>query len=420
MHDVSNAVARYNPDGSLDRSFNSTGMVAADALEQTFANAIALQADGKVVVGGADSDLTSGSVGFGITRYNADGSLDTSFGTRGSVRTRIGDRDGQANALAIQPDGRLLIAGTAFGTTGNDDRFALGRFDSDGTLDAGFGNGGLVTTPVGVGSAQANGLIVQPDGKIIVSGTAFLNGSTDDDFGVVRYNADGSLDTSFGGSGIITTDFGPIEPGPDAPSDRANALTLQADGKLVVVGSSGRLASDFALARYNADGSLDTSFGSGGRALGGIANDAEAHAVDIQPDGSIVVAGSTSGVNPAFVVARFHADGSTDPSFGTGGSVVMTFDGGGGGARALTIQGDGSIVVGGSGYAASSIDADPVGGFAVLRLKPDGSFDSAFGSSGRVLTSAGDAGGGVNALALAPDGRIVAAGLASFRVQPSR
>ena len=423
MHDVSNAVARYNTDGSLDRSFNSSGIVAADALEQTFANALVLQADGKVVVGGADSDLASGSVGFGMTRFNADGSVDTSFGTGGTVRTRVGDRDAEAHALAIQPDGRLLVAGTAFGTTGNDDRFAVARFNTDGTLDGSFGSGGLVTTPVGAASAQASGLVIQPDGKVVVSGTAFFNGATDDDFGLVRYNADGSLDATFGSNGIVTTDFGPIEPGSDAPFDRANAVALQPDGKLLVVGSTGRLVTDFALARYNPDGTLDPSFGAGGRALGGVGNNAEARALEVQPDGCIVVAGSTSGTNPAFMVARYRADGSADTTFGNAGSVLIAFDGGSAGARALSIQRDGSIVVGGSGYAASSAtdsDTGPVGGFAVLRLKPDGGMDTSVGISGRVLTAAGDAGGGINALALAHDGRIVAAGLASFRVQPTR
>src|SRR5579859_6630847 len=134
-HDVGNAVARYNPDGSLDRSFNSSGIVAVDTQEQTFANALALQSDGKIVVAGADSDLATGSVGFGLTRYTEDGALDATFGSGGFARTRIAERDGEARAVAVAADGKLLAAGTAFGTTGNDDRFGLARFMTDGSLD---------------------------------------------------------------------------------------------------------------------------------------------------------------------------------------------------------------------------------------------------------------------------------------------
>jgi uncharacterized delta-60 repeat protein len=425
MHDVGNAVARYNADGTPDTSFNASGLVAVDAPQQMYANGLVIQADERLVVAGAASNVTAGSVGFGLARYNPDGGLDPTFGAGGTVSTRVGERDAEAHAVAVLPDGRLVVAGTAFGPGGLGDQFAVARFNADGTLDASFGVGGLATTAVGAGSAEGRALAIQPDGKLLVVGSAFFNGPTEDDFGVVRFERDGSLDTSFGSGGVVTTDFSPIEPGPGATFDRANAVALQQDGKIVVVGSTGRESTDFALARYNPDGTLDPTFGSSGRALGSAGQHSEAYAVAQSADGRLVVAGSGASASDgngdsAFVLARYEPDGTRDMTFGSNGSVTTSFEGGGSGARSVLIQPDGAILVGGSGYGPITTNDVPIGGFAVVRYNADGSLDTRFGNAGRMLTSVADVGGIANALGLLPDGRIIAAGMATFRTTQPR
>jgi uncharacterized delta-60 repeat protein len=419
LHATGVAVARYNSDGSLDTTFNATGVLAPQAQDQSFANALVIQPDGRIVIAGALSNVASGGVQFYVERINPDGSPDTSFGSGGAVSIRPGRVDGEAHAVALQPDGKLVVAGTAFGSGNLRDQFGLARYNPDGSLDASFGTAGSLTTSVGPGGSEARGVALQPDGKIVAAGTAFANGLTDDDFALVRYNVDGSLDSSFGVGGVTTTDFGSLEPGQLAPFDHANAIAVQPDGRIVVVGTTGGLATDFAIARYNPDGTLDVTFGLGGLATSRVAGGAQAFAVGIQPDSRILLAGNggaTTAGEP-FVLARHNLDGSVDVGFGSGGQVRAGFEGGASGARAVAIQADGAIVVGGSGYGPMPAASDvPNGGFAVQRWRMDGSPDTSFGSGGVVLTTVGDAGSIINALALQPDGRIVVAGLANYRV----
>src|SRR5947209_5776224 len=223
------ALARYNPNGSLDSSFGSGGRVLTDFGLDDEARAVVLQADGKIVVAGG-----SGGAFFALARYNADGTLDPSFGSEGRVCTNVGGRDG-ARALALQSDGKIVVAGfsdvVGFG-------FALARYNPDGSLDPSFGSGGRVLTG---GVALARGLALQSDGKIVVAGFSDAGGGQD--FALARYNPDGTLDLTFGTGGKVTTDFGGF--------DDAFALALPTDGKIVVAGSDG---SDFALARYETRG----------------------------------------------------------------------------------------------------------------------------------------------------------------------
>jgi uncharacterized delta-60 repeat protein len=178
------------------------------------------------------------------------GALDQSFTNfRGRVVTAIGPGDDVVRAVAFQSGSKIVAAGSSW--NGSNDDFALVRYKQDGTLDQSFGTGGEVTTPIGSGNDDANALVIQKDGKIVVAGTSF-NGA-DDDFALARYNSDGSPDTTFDGDGKVTTPIG-------SGDDRAYALDLQGDGKLVVAGYSRGTHDDFALARYNPDGSLDPTF----------------------------------------------------------------------------------------------------------------------------------------------------------------
>jgi uncharacterized delta-60 repeat protein len=316
------ALARYNPDGSLDTSFGTGGLVTTSFsifFDQAFSGL--LQVDGKIIAIGT---ANGGGVDFALARYNPDGSLDSTFGIGGLVTTDFGGTE-QAHSGLLQPDGKIIAIGYS-NVSGTDD-FALARYNSDGSLDTSFGTGGLVTTDFGVGDRAFSGLL-QPDGKIVAIG----NRSTTD-FALARYNSDGSLDTSFGTGGLVITDFGGIE--------QADSGLLQTDGKIIAIGSS---SSDFALARYNPDGSLDTSFGTGGLVTTDFGGDDRANSGLLQTDGKIIALGSSnaSGDND-FALARYNPDGSLDTTFGTGGLVTTDF---GAGDRAFSglLQPDGKVV----------------------------------------------------------------------------
>ena len=321
--------------GDLDQSFGTGGKVVTRDGACSQASALAIQYnDGKLVVA-VDFWCLSPKT-FALRRYNPNGIVDSSFGTGGKVTTDFGGSS-SAYALAIQADGKLVAAGGAL----ND--FALARYNSDGSLDSGFGTGGKVTTDFG-GSSGATALAIQADGKLVAAGVA------GDDFALARYNPNGSLDPNFGIGGKVTTDFG--------GSDRANALAIQADGKLVTAGVAG---DHFALARYNPDGSLDSNFGTGGKVTTdfGDSNGVGARDLAIQADGKLVVVGTkvVGFLGNDFALARFNADGTLDSSFGTGGKVITShfpnFFADGEGASALAIQLDGKLVA--AGFATSDI-----------------------------------------------------------------
>ena len=227
-------------DGDLDTSFGTGGKVVTSFLGQDdFVRSIAIQSDGKIVVAGETKNGTYDE--FALARYNPDGTLDTSFGNSGGKMITNSNNNGDhARSVAIQSDGKIVLAG-AGDNTGNDD-FALYRYNTDGSLDSSFGTGGKVFTAVGSGNDFAESVAIQSDGKIVVAGYSY-NGSNDD-FALVRYNTDGSLDTSFDSDGKVTTDFG-------AGSDVANSVAIQSDGKIVAAGNSknGNYR-DFALVRY--------------------------------------------------------------------------------------------------------------------------------------------------------------------------
>jgi len=360
------AVPAQAAPGDLDLSFGTGGKVKTDfGPFSNSANAIAIQADSKIVVVGGSS-----SGDFALARYNTDGSLDTSFGTGGKVTTDIGVFD-VAFAVAIQADGKIVAAG---GTApeGYCCQFALARYNADGSLDASFGIGGKVTT-IFAGDSQAFAVAIQADGKIVAAG-----GSSDPfvtDFALARYNADGSIDTSFGVGGKVTTDFGGF--------DRASGVAVQDDDKIVAVGAGGP-NNDFVLARYNTDGSLDTSFGTGGKVTTDFGGFDGANGLAIQGDDKIVAAG-LGGFFTVFALARYNTDGSLDTTFDGDGMVTTQFFGENiESATGVAIQANGKIVVVGSVF--STFDQS----FALARYNADGSLDASFGTGGKVTTDFGD------------------------------
>ena len=303
------ALARYNPNGSLDPSFSGDGKQTTDLGGLDEANAVALQGDGKIVAVGGAGTPSASSTGqgaddvFALARYNPNGSLDTSFSGDGKQTTDFGGFNDKATAVALQGDGKIVVVGSGGSdVTGNSD-LAVARYNPNGSLDTSFSGDGKQTTDFG-DLDEAAGVAIQPDGKIVAVG--FANTAFDfENFVLARYNADGSLDTSFSGDGTQTTDFG--------ADDRATGVALQGDGKIVAVGRGGT-GDDFALARYNPDGSLDASFSGDGMQTTDFGGDDRANGVALQGDGKIVAVGR-GGTGDDFALARYNPNGSLDTSF---------------------------------------------------------------------------------------------------------
>jgi len=354
--------------GDLDTSFGGDGIVTTD-FGSGFdrAEALALQPDGKIVVAG--SSWASGNGNFALARYLRTGTLDPTFSGNGTVLTDFGSgHNDVAYAVALQPDGKIVVAGASFvRDLSSDGVFALARYLRTGTLDPSFGGDGTVLTDFGSSRGDsASALALQPDGKIVVAGSSSISGGNLS--ALARYLPNGTLDTSFSGDGKVTTDVGGTNWG------SASALALQPNGKIVVAGMSNASGnSDIALARYLPNGTLDTSFSGDGTVLTnfGSGSNEEATALAIQPrDGRLVVAGVTwarASGNQDFALARYHAihcNGVVATRVGTAGNdtlmgtegpdVLVGFDGhdtlyGLGGNDLLCGNAGNDILVGGSG-----------------------------------------------------------------------
>jgi uncharacterized delta-60 repeat protein len=380
--------------GDLDTSFGTSGKVTTQiGSSRSEALAIAVQTDAKFVAAGYSSN--GANIDFALARYNSDGSLDTAFGSGGKVVTDIGNTDNASFALAIQQDGKLVAAGSSF--NGVNDDFAVVRYNSNGTLDDTFGTGGIVATNFNNSSETIDAIAIQSDGKIVVAGY-ILNGSFFD-FALARYNSNGTLDETFGTGGKVTTGFSEFD-------DLARAIALQADGKIVVAGEAD---TDFAVARYNSNGSLDTTFDGDGRVRTSINLFDSAYDVAIQSDGKIVAAGETgTGNNSDFALIRYETGGALDSTFDGDGIVTSAIGASDEFASSLAVQTNGKIVVGGFSFNGNSDD------FAVARYNSNGSLDSTFGAGGKVTTDFGSSSFDyISALAIQSGNRIIAVGSAN-------
>lgn len=338
------AVARYLPDGNLDTNFNGSGYVTTAVGDSSdYGFALALQPDGKIVVAGrTDNTNGGGSSDFCVVRYMPNGRLDTNFGGTGIVTTHFDGGDGIAYGVVVQPDGKIVVAGAAGGD------LAVVRYNTDGSLDTGFNGNGKAVYIFAPRSNRANSVALQPDGKIVIAGSA-LNSVL-----VARLQPDGSLDTSFNGSGIATTSF------IFSLADEGRGIALQRDGRIVVTGKAEAGGGSYlGVLRYNTDGTLDSSFGSGGRLTsGGFGAGYVGQSVIIQLNGKIVV-GGYAGFFSQVSVLRFDTNGSPDLSFNNTGEIGVNF-GGSSLGRSVTLQSDGKIVIAGNVTS---------GGFALARLE---------------------------------------------------
>ena len=345
--------------GDLDRGFRGAGIARTRIKRISSADCLVQQADGKLVAAGASEGYPTFTET--LVRYRANGRLDRSFGRGGKIITSI-TSGGESEVLALvqQTDGRLVTAGFRI-VLPSPGVFAITRYHANGRLDRSFGGGtGTVTTAFGPGAA-AKALVQQSDGKLVAAGVSSGGGGR---FTLVRYNADGSPDPSFGeGTGTVVTQFIPGLATSDSNTGQASALVQQADGKLVAAGTSTSglgpavYQNRIALVRYNADGTLDPTFGAGtGIVITVIGGCTSASALVLQPDGKIVVAGASGPCTVLsepgarspdfFTLVRYNVDGTLDQSFGRLGSGAVTVPSGGG-ASDLVQQANGKLVAAG-------------------------------------------------------------------------
>ena len=373
--------------GDPDPGFDVDGRRTFGYGGEDRATDLALLPDGRIVTAGWTT--VNGDVA--VTRLTRRGAFDRRFGRGGTTDLDLGGDD-RANAVALQRDGMVVVAGRTSRRAGD---MVVLRLRADGSPDPRFGRGGVRT----LGTARSDAaydVAVQPDGRIVVAG----DGGQGADMVVARLRRDGSIDRGFGVRGRAAVDLGGIE--------IASAVALQRDGRIVVAGATSE-GDDIAVARLDRDGTPDRSFGRRGRTTIDAGGSEEAAALALRPDGRIVVAGSTS-VGRDMLVARLRRDGSLDPGFGRRGLRRVGF-GGDDFAFDMALRPDGRIVVAGRGGAGQ--------GMAVARLRPGGALDPAFGGDGRATVDF--AGGRDTALGLGlRGGRVVLAGSSDIQVAVAR
>lgn len=434
--------------GSLDTSFGKANDGTPDGVVNISlgngndgANAAVVQKDGKLVVAGYSSSTGGKSSNIIVLRLNKDGTLDKSFGVGqqdgspdGVVSIDLGDSADAAAAIALQADGKIVIAGSRMSKTSD---IVLARLLPSGKFDTSFGKGDADGTPDGVvsislsdGDDVANALALQKDGRIVIAGTTQAADKTTN-IAVARLKADGSLDAAFGKGDTDGTPDGVVSVSLSQGNDAANAIALQADGKIVVAGTATAQdkSTNMAVARLKTDGAMDTTFGVGtadGTPDGVVAvslsngNDV-AKAVAVHKS-FIYVAGDYIGQDGStnVAVARMKADGSLDSTFGRDASDStpegvsgVSFGNGNDHVHSLAIQPDGQLLV----LAGTTSAADKSSNIAVARMKADGSLDGRFGAGkedgtpdGVVGLSLGSGDDVAKAVVLQPDGKIVVVG----------
>ena len=298
------SIFRFTANGALDPTFNGTGYnnTVTTFADQTSFASIALQPDGKIVVGGRTGSR------FAVARFNADGTIDTSFGTNGYTTTLLGNNS-TLTSIKVLPDGKILATGTQTSPTSD---FALVKYNADGSLDTTFGTGGIVISDIG-GTDSSTDSAVLPDGKIILVGTFRDTLTGENKAPIVRYNADGSRDTSFGAGGVVFKN-----------GTGFKNIFIRSDGKLIIIDFS------TAMNRYSPDGTLEAA-----TSLSPVASITSAA---IQADGKVILIGQTP--TNIKVISRFNADGSTDTTFGTNGNVIVNYF-----FQHVAVAPDGKIVV---------------------------------------------------------------------------
>lgn len=376
------------PAGSLDVGFGNGGIVLTPANITSNGDSVLALDDGRIVAGAAT--LVDNSDGFTLFRYRPDGTLDPAFGINGTVHTPFSSVSTLAGMI-LQPDSKIVAVGT-LANADLSETIVLTRYRHDGQLDQNFGTNGQVFTSLGTGTiARAGGLALQPDGRIVVVGLSVANDASPPSLNLlVRYNRDGSLDGTFGVGGLVSIAFN------NSFAQILNAVAIADDGKIVVVGNCKQSPIGFngALARFNNDGSIDTTFGNGGVVLQTFGGQTFFGSLVLQHDGRILVGGGS--VADDGLVARFEPDGTFDATFGAGGLVFASS------LAQVAIKLDRcDRIVGAGGPSGTG------GGIGLIRLERDGSADPTFGTAGMVTTPVDGMATNVDGLALAGDDVVV-------------
>lgn len=353
-------VVRYNADGSLDTTFGVGGFVyeSAHSSHETIFNAVAIQSDGKIVAAGyfVESGGCARDQSW-VVRYNANGTRDTTFGGDGEVEypylyVNGCPVDSYHYGVAVLNNGKIVVAGASKNASSNLD-FAAARFNANGTLDTSFNLDGLATISIGTSTDVANAVRIQPvTGKILLAGYSY-NSATSNNFALVKLDTNGLVDLSFGSAGKVTTDTG--------WDDRAYAVAFSGS-KIVAAGKQSNAATgaDFSLARYNSNGTLDITFDGDGKlntAFGAYYD--FAFGIALQADGKVVAAGygrSWSDTSDNFALSRYNTNGSLDTTFNIDGKQTTDFSGYADYGNAVAIQPDGKILV--AGYTWNGNDYD--------------------------------------------------------------
>ncbi len=387
------ATPAYAAPGDLDPSFGNSGKVKTSftpGWDSGFG--VAIQKDGKILVAGQTDGDT-----FAVARYLSNGNLDSAFGN-GGLRTVAGVGSGDAvyaTAVALQGDGKILVAGQG------DAGAVLVRLESNGTLDGGFGSGGIASAAFLEHGAGANSVAAQSNGRIVIAGYTY-NQARKEYFAIARFTSSGHLDTSFSSNGMQSIGFA------SGDSWAGSVLIQPSDQKVVAIGTVENTAKGTAaigILRLNTDGTLDPTFSGNGA---GIYSDGSGfgEAGALTSGGSIIAAGwGVVNGNSDFALIEVGPLGNLNGNFGTGGKVLTDFGTDYDYGSAVALSSDGKIVVAGSTYPSKKHSYD----FALARYQSNGALDKTFGTKGRVVTSFGadDSGNGV---AIQSDGKIVVAG----------
>lgn len=388
-----------NP-ANLDTNFGSGGKVFTDFNNHSeVGNAMVLQPDGKIILAGTGIVTVANGYDFCVARYNTDGTLDESFGTNGKANFEITNYNNSlkrdyATGLVLQSDGKIIISG--YCPDGNfssaDNEFAVIRLNSNGTLDTNYATNGILRFGFGSAHAEAHALAIQPDNKIIVAGYSITT-SSNYDFAIARVNTDGTLDTDFSNDGktVINLD----------EYDKANTIAIQSDGKIIVAGDAdGQLG----LIRLTEFGNLDSTFGTNGKLITNIEGGGEEIlAIKMIEDGKILCAGTRYTNQSNFLAIRYNANGTLDTTFGTNGYTTVDLDNESQDtAKSIAVQNDGKFIIVGDTY------TDGAYYFALTRFNANGTLDTTFSGDGVQLTTMN--GADANAICIQTDGKIVVGG----------
>ncbi len=389
---------RFNSNGSIDTTFGSAGVVTGNnTLAGYLSGGIALQSDGKIILAGNSS--------FGGTktvRLNTNGTLDTTFNGTGAVTTNLAVYVDTAESVAIQTDGKIIVTGSKYDATAHTSEYYVFRYNTNGILDTTFNASGVVTASIDKNKPNtAADVKIQTDGKIVVCGTSYVGSY--DDIAIIRLNTNGTLDNTFNGTGKVTSGF--LKSGRDV----IEKLAVQSDGKILATGYTS--SNNISLARYNTNGTLDTSFNTKGYLTSNFQhtyfdNTLNSSAVLSQTDGKVLIVGnyySSTSNNQEIFVRRYNASGTVDTTFGTSGMASLGINANWTFSNAAILQTDGKIMIVGSSYIGT------VSVFTLVRFNTNGTLDTTFNGTGILNTTISVNSVG-NSILLQPDGKILVGG----------